>query len=190
MLVLDSDDADADAEEFARRGIGDFEPFSFERAGRRSDGTPTRVGFTLAFAVDPRLADAAFFTCQQHFPAAFWSADLQRHANGATNVAEVILDVPEPGDHDGFVEAFSGATAGGDEHRYPLSADGAVRVTSAERAGRFTGFALFVPDVQRVSRRLGQERIPFHRVADDVVVDAGDASGVRIAFRQAPRVPA
>jgi Glyoxalase-like domain len=96
MLVLDSADAQADAALFARAGVGDFLPFSFEREGRAADGTKTRVGFTLAFALDEQLPDVAFFTCQQHFPDAFWSPDLQRHANGATNVIDVSLDVALP----------------------------------------------------------------------------------------------
>ncbi|HEV2564408.1 MAG TPA: VOC family protein, partial [Microvirga sp.] len=46
MLALDSRDAKADAALFAERGIGSFEPFHFERTGRRPDGSETKVAFT------------------------------------------------------------------------------------------------------------------------------------------------
>jgi catechol 2,3-dioxygenase-like lactoylglutathione lyase family enzyme len=69
MLALHSADAASAAVEFASEGVGDFEPFSFERDGRGPEGTTSRVGFTLAFAQDPRLRGAGFFVCQQHAPA-------------------------------------------------------------------------------------------------------------------------
>ena len=45
MLALASADARADAAAFAEAGIGDFEPFFFERKARRPDGSETRVAF-------------------------------------------------------------------------------------------------------------------------------------------------
>lgn len=53
MLALDSSDAAADAAQFEREGIAEFQPFSFERAGRQPDGTQIRVAFSLAFARRP-----------------------------------------------------------------------------------------------------------------------------------------
>jgi hypothetical protein len=91
MLALDSSDAAADAAQFAREGIGEFQPFSFGRTGRQPDGTQTRVAFSLAFARDDRLPGAAFFACQQHHPEAFWNPLLQRHPNRANSTAAVTL---------------------------------------------------------------------------------------------------
>ena len=50
MLVLEGHDAQADARAFREAGIGDFDVFDFEREGRRPDGTPIKVAFSLAFA--------------------------------------------------------------------------------------------------------------------------------------------
>ena len=44
---------------FSDAGIGDFEPFEFEREGKRPDGSPIKVGFSLAFARDPRRAQTS-----------------------------------------------------------------------------------------------------------------------------------
>lgn len=108
MLVLKSADARADAAEFARLGIGDFEPFDFARKGRKPDGSETEVAFSLAFAAEAAMPDCAFFTCQQHFPQNFWSKDAQAHANGAKGVARVTLVAENPSDHHIFLAAFVG----------------------------------------------------------------------------------
>jgi hypothetical protein len=109
MLVLSSSDARSDAALFAARGVGDFEPFSFERTARRPDGSETRVAFTLAFASDPHAPHAGFFVCQHHAPQNFWNSRFQQHANGASNIAAVTLTAPDPTRHVRFLTEFSGA---------------------------------------------------------------------------------
>jgi len=107
MLVLESDDARADAAAFRGGGIGDFEPFDFEREGRRPDGTPIKVAFSLAFAQDPR-ADIGFFACQQHYPENFWNPVFQSHFNTAAAIAGVVIVAAQPADHYRFLTAFTG----------------------------------------------------------------------------------
>ncbi|KAF0231241.1 MAG: hypothetical protein FD175_1110 [Beijerinckiaceae bacterium] len=111
MLVLKSTDGQADAAEFAKLGIGDFEAFDFARKGRRPDGSEVEVAFTLAFAADAAMPGCAFFTCQHHFPQNFWSETAQKHANGASGVARVTLVADNPSDHHIFLSAFVGERA-------------------------------------------------------------------------------
>ena len=111
MLVLKSADARADAAEFARLGIGDFEPFDFARKGKRADGSEVEVAFSLAFAADKAAPDCAFFVCQQRFPQNFWSSAMQSHANGAGGIARVTLVAENPSDHHIFLSAFVGERA-------------------------------------------------------------------------------
>lgn len=108
MLVLKATDARADAAGFAEQGISDFETFDFSRKGRRPDGSETEVAFSLAFAADPALPEAAFFTCQQHFPQNFWSKAAQVHPNGAKGIARVTMVAENPSDHHIFLGAFIG----------------------------------------------------------------------------------
>ena len=72
---------------FAREGIGDFEPFFFERqrpqAGRQRN---RRSRLRWLSPVHPNAPRAGFFVCQQHFPENFWNAAFQRHPNGATRI--------------------------------------------------------------------------------------------------------
>ncbi len=70
MLVLKGQGA-PDAEEFRAKGIGDFDLYKFEREGKRPDGTPVKVAFSLAFARDAAAPDSGFFTCQHHYPGKF-----------------------------------------------------------------------------------------------------------------------
>lgn len=111
MLVLKSADAKADAAEFARLNIGDFEPFHFARKGKRPDGSEVEVAFSLAFAAEPAMPDCAFFVCQQHFPENFWSKSAQAHSNGATGIRRVTLVAENPSDHHIFLAGFVGERA-------------------------------------------------------------------------------
>ena len=182
MLALDSGDAKADAAEYARRGIGDFEPFSFERSGRAADGTRTHVAFTLAFAVDERLPDAGFFVCQQHYPDAFWSPLLRHHNNGATNVAEVTLQVEHPHDHTDFLQAFTAKQPSNDGGDYHLKCGGSLHLESNTAPNGFTGFSVNVPDLDVVVRQLAAENIPFQGLPNRIVVAPEHGFGARIEF--------
>ncbi len=107
MLVVEGRGA-ADAEAFRAAGIGDFDLYDFEREGKRPDGTPIKVAFTLAFAADPASPDIGFFTCWHRYPENFWNPVFQVHANTAAAVAGVVLVAKNPYDHLEFLSAFSG----------------------------------------------------------------------------------
>ena len=96
MLVLESADAKAEARAWRAAGLGDFEPFHFERPARLPDGSFKKVAFTLAFAVHRDLPDAVFFACQQHAPEIFWRREYQRHDNGALGIEEAAMVAADP----------------------------------------------------------------------------------------------
>ncbi len=110
MLVLKGSGA-KDADYFRERGIGDFDPYEFEREGKRPDGSAVKVAFTLAFAREPAAPGAGFFTCQQHYPENFWNLEFQKHANSVSGVAGVVVVAKEPGRHLEFMQSFAGAAA-------------------------------------------------------------------------------
>jgi len=189
MLVLSSNNARRDAELFAERGIGDFETFSFERNGVKSDGANTRVAFSLAFARDRIAREAGFFVCQQHTPENFWDSHLQHHANHAENITAVALTTSEPERHLAFFAAFTGvenhARLSGD---YTFDLKGGrielLRDTQAEQP-RFTSFTVQVDDTSAVARRLAAEKIPFTDSHGLLLVPSGSAFGVDIRFEAA-----
>ncbi len=108
ILALEGRGA-SDAEDFRSKGIGDFALYEFAREGKRPDGVPVRVAFSLAFASDPEAPDIGFFTSQQHNPENFWNPEFQEHANTARRVAGVVLVAEEPARHAKFLCSFTGA---------------------------------------------------------------------------------
>lgn len=111
MLVLEGKGAAADAEAFRAAGIGDFDVFDFAREAERPDGTAVKVAFSLAFAADAEAPDTTFFTCQQHYPENFWNPAFQKHANGVSGIAGVVVAATEPEKHRSFFQSFSGVEA-------------------------------------------------------------------------------
>lgn len=188
MLVLDSADAGADAAEFARLGIGAFEPFFFERKGRSPDGAETHLAFTLSFAADPNLPEAGFFVCQQHYPEAFWNPAFRVHPNGATEAVSVTLAVNNPADHAAFLGAFTGTSGiddGDGSLLFPLRNEGRLHVVSQPGTAGFTGLEIAVPDLGSLAERLDKGGIPFTATAERITTTGGGAPGVSIAFSTA-----
>jgi len=110
-MVLEGRDPAAEKRELDAAGFGGFDLLEFSRRGKRADGSDTEVGFKIAFARDPASKHAAFFTCLQTHPENFWSADLQRHPNGARAIAAAVLVAENPTDHHIFLEALTGVRA-------------------------------------------------------------------------------
>ena len=108
FVMLESADAQADVVDFRTAGIGISNAMHFERAGSRPDGSLVKVGFSLVFARDATAPDIGFATCQQHYPANFWSPALQQHANSAAGIGGVVLVAENPTDHHIFLSAFTG----------------------------------------------------------------------------------
>lgn len=107
MLIVASDDAEADAAEFARAGIGTSGPLPFSREAILADGGTATVGFTLAFARDPNGPHTGFAACAHRNPNAFWNAKFQQHRNSAIAMSGVVLAAERPWDHQGFFQALT-----------------------------------------------------------------------------------
>lgn len=199
MLVLESQDAKADAAAFKAAGIGDYEPFFFERQGKRPDGSTVRVAFELAFAADPKAPECGFFVCQQFEPQNFWNTEFQQHTNGATALASAVMLADDPAAHRAFLTTFSGGAEvleGNEDYVLalprgrldvldPETALGAYQVEPDTTPARFLGFCVSVPDLEAVAERLTAAGIPFIQNEERVFVQAEDALGCMVAFESA-----
>ena len=200
MLVLDSENAKADAALFAQAGIGSFEPFFFERAARSPHGSEVPVAFTLAFARDEAAPHAGFFVCQQHHPENFWNPAFQRHPNGAESLSVVAYAVPDPETHRGFLTTFTGEAPSRAAERDlsfalargrldVLTQDDAAEVYGSVEAEPdmpgFVAYAVRLPEIRRQARLLEAAAIPFQRMGSRLVVPASAAFGVAVAFEPA-----
>ena len=197
MLVLDSVDARADVAAFRAAGLHTYEPFDFSRQARLPDGSEAPVGFSLAFATDPRLPQMAFFTCQQHAPQNFWKAQYQRHANRALTVLEVSLVAEKPSNHAQFLSAFAGIAAqpikGGITVR---TARGNISCVSPQcfaesfareapdlgEGPRFAGFTVGVRRMARLEESVTDSGLKLHKDGPHRAILSVDVNGTAIAF--------
>ena len=102
LLIVESQDADADAAVFRSAGIAGSDKLHFEREGKRPDGSTVKVGFSLAFADDAAAPEIHFASCQQHYPQNFWNPAFQKHANSATGIAGAVVVTERPDMHQDF----------------------------------------------------------------------------------------
>ncbi len=151
LLILESQDAAADAADFRAAGIAAAEVMRFEREGKRPDGSAVKLGFSLAFAEDKRTSDIHFATCQQHFPENFWNPAFQKHSNSVTGITGVVVVASDPDRHRGFFEVFAAAPAAGIAGGFRIATPrGAIDVlTPAAYTGRY---GLAAPDLARGPR--------------------------------------
>ena len=108
MLVLASEDSEADRAAFGEAGLTVHDPFSFERTATLPDGETKKVAFNLTFVSDPGLPDIGFFTCQQIYPENFWRPEFQTHANGSLDLAGIVFIAENPADHQVLFSGFTG----------------------------------------------------------------------------------
>jgi extradiol dioxygenase family protein len=198
MLVLQTDDAVRDRQDFAKRGLETYAPFHFSRKARQPDGAEAEVSFSLAFVSNRDMPDAAFFSCQQHAPQYFWKPEYQRHANAATRVLEVLMAGAEPARFADFFGRLLGTQAvsvakgmlrialegsallvldaAEIEKRFP----GDAQEVAAE--ARFVGFTVTVEDLAGLETRLRAAGIPFARAGALIQVSRRAAFGAAIEF--------
>ena len=151
LLMLESQDARGDENDFRAAGIAAGDVMRFEREGKRPDGSAVKVAFSLAFADDKRAPDIRFATCQQHYPENFWNPEFQKHANSATGVAGVVAVVNEPEQHRAFIQSFAGGEAVRADSGFTIATPrGTIEMTTPAAFLHRLGVA--APDVTRGAR--------------------------------------
>jgi hypothetical protein len=199
-LLLEARDAAADAGAFRDAGIAASEVVRFEREGKRPDGTPVRLGFSLAFARDA-AAEAGFATCEQLAPENFWNPAFQSHPNGASGVAGVVLVAENPSDHHVFFSAFTGerellATSNGITVATPrgtidvmtpaaYASHFGVAAPDIGQGARLAALIVAVPDAGAVAARLDQAKVAAVSRMGRIIVGPDIMMGAAIVF--APR---
>lgn len=155
LLILQSRDAAADAAAFAQAGIAGSEAMRFAREGKRPDGSPVKLGFSLAFAQDNAAPKAAplirFATCEQHYPENFWNPAFQKHVNGASGVAGVVAVAEDPEEHRSFFQSFANVDAAAVAGGFALvTPRGVIEVMTPDAF--LSRFGVAPPDVSRGAR--------------------------------------
>jgi hypothetical protein len=201
MLILNSKDAREDSRSFEASGISNSQVFDFSREGKKPDGTPVKLAFSLAFASDKASPNVAFAACQHHFPENFWNPSFQTHANGVTSAPGVVMVADRPREHEKFLEAFTGSnnvysgtigvkvrTENGDlEILEPNSFRDQFGVLPGIRAEGLTlnGLRFQVADVAQAESSLRNGGIESRRHLGRLIVAPDIASGATLIFEGA-----
>ncbi|MEJ0012867.1 MAG: VOC family protein [Bauldia sp.] len=196
-LVLQSKIAAADIADFAAHGLPTYELTKFERTARGPDGVERPLTFSLAYTSDARVhGQAAFFTCQHHYPENFWRPEYQRHANGAVRIDSAVFVTRDPADFHIFFTWFTG------QHdmlstslhvRFDLGPNSidlmspvGFRAFFGEDAGpdprRLTAYRVAVADLGAARAQLTANAVPFAELHEALVVPSSFAHGCAIAF--------
>jgi hypothetical protein len=197
LLILESKDAKKDVDDFKRAGISVAEAVHFEREAKRPDGTPIKVGFSLAFARDAAAPSVRFATCQQHYPENFWNPAFQIHANGAKEIRGVIMVADEPERHRSFASAYAGSTDFYTEPgevsvwtppRGALSIMTPVRFQAAfggpqpAAGNHLQGIRFAVADIEAARDVMEKGSVKTRNHRDGFVIDPADAMGATLSF--------
>jgi catechol 2,3-dioxygenase-like lactoylglutathione lyase family enzyme len=198
FLMLESRDADADAAEFRATGIAVSDALHFEREGTKPDGSKVKIGFSLAFARDPRASEVGFAACQQHYPENFWNPAFQQHANSANGMTGAVLVADNPSDLHIFLSTVVGerelqATSSG---IVALTPRGDIRVM--DPAAYRSHFGVAPPDISSGARlaavrfaisdraallaQLRRADVTFSDHMGAIIVPPDEALGATLAF--------
>ena len=195
MLVLASDNAERDRDDFAKNGIGGFAPFDFKRQGQRPDGSAVTVAFSLAFARDIQAPQIGYFVCQHHFPENFWNETAQSHPNHAKALTDIALYADNPSDHAEFMSHFTGLRDySATSTSISFATRGAIHLYTKPAFTYFYGahdlpekaqlaaFTVSVENLDALRSQLVEAAIPFHEINGSLIVPAHAAYGTAIRF--------
>ncbi len=199
-IAFTTPDAAAGASEIRGMGYAAVGPTDFERPVTMPDGRKSAAKFaTFQWPVDEAPGGVRLFACQHKTRETVWIPELQRHANTARRIAEVLIVSPEPESDakhlarmiDGEIRKAADGTvmvptrAGRADFVF-LTREAMVRrhpgvamTGLPERAG--AGLRLVVDDLAAAQRAAGANAVSSNNA---VVVPPANANGVLLAFVQ------
>lgn len=198
-IVLGTPDADADHAAFRASGLSAGDQLSFSRVMKFPDGTEIEPSFKLSFAADLRAPDFFAFAVERvNTPPADRTA-LERHDNGATGIAKVILSETEPAAFATFLQVVTGAEAAGDgngrlavtmansriEVLDPATLQNEFGVSrSSERGLRGEAVVFRVAELAATARLLEANGVKHLRSAGMILVPREPGQGTLFAFSE------
>jgi len=201
MLILNSRDAREDSRSFEASGLSNSKVFDFSREGKKPDGTPVKLAFSLAFASEKASPNVAFAVCQHHFPENFWNPLFQTHGNGVISAPGVVMVADRPSEHEKFLKTFTGSN---NAHSGPIGVkvgteNGDVEILKAtsfrdefgvlpgieDEGLTLNGLRFQVADVAQAEASLRNGGIASHRHLGRLVVAPDVAFGATLIFEGA-----
>ena len=187
--VLASDDADRDHAAFAAADISGGDMLTFSRPTADVHGNVDTATFKLAFAADIETADAFLFCCQRINAPAIDRGSLERHANGATGICEIIA-----GQHAASFISLIERAAGRTGHDTTHAAEfinASLRMVRpddppgiADSDATLAGIVFSVSDPGATRKVLDEGGIAYQETAAGLVVAPAVGQGATFIFRR------
>ena len=181
--VLNTPDADATRTELVDAGLSPRPVQAFSRPVDLPDGS----GGTAAFRVTRLEPDAVpgtwFYFCQQQTPDMVWRAEWQVHANGATCIAAVDVEVPVM--HEALARyAACAAVAGVARNDHVVFDLGScvVRLRQNDGPGRMTGLTFGCRSLERLTAVLDAANVQYEKAEGLITVDPAASFGAKLQF--------
>jgi catechol 2,3-dioxygenase-like lactoylglutathione lyase family enzyme len=187
MLALQSDDWQADRDEFEKKKLKTYWPFEFSRQAAQPDGSEVTVGFKLTFVTDDAMPHMPFFTCHhQHTSEFFYKPQFQEHANGALRIMRVIVLSRDPRETDKFLikldmDLDQMAVFSPNQFRdlFP-----AVTPPNTDNGSVFAGYWVVVENLNRTCDVLAKGGVPVNDSPKCVEVGPEFAFGATVVFSE------
>ena len=198
-IVMGTPDADADHAAFRASGLSAGDQLIFSRVMKFPDGSEIEPSFKLSFAADLRAPDFFAFTCERvNMPPADRSV-LERHDNGATGIARVVLSEADPAAFSTYLQAVTGGAAMAKGNGRLAVSTGNVPIEildpatlqrefgvsrSSERGLRGEAVVFRVADLAATERLLAGNGVKHLRSSGMVLVPREPGQGTLFAFSE------
>ncbi len=188
-IVLASDDADRDHDDFAAADISGGDMLTFSRPAADASGKVGTASFRLAFAADIETPDAFLFTCQRVEVPAIDRSSLELHANGATAICEIIAE-PEESSFIRLIERAAGGTGHDTTHAVELT-NARVRLARGDDPGlighcghTLAAVVFSVADLSRTRAILDAAGVGYEAGPSGLAVPPAPGQGAVFIFRE------
>lgn len=202
-LVMASDDAAADHAQFKANAMSAGRMLRFSRKATDSSGKTGTASFRLAFAADLRAPDAFFFTCERVAAPKIDRSALERHDNGVTGIASVVMSEVNPSDFQYLLQEFVNQRDV-EAHSFGMDIEAAnatvsvlnpagmqaffgMKASTHARGLRLRAVVFRVGDLARCEAVLKTNGIDCHERANRLVVEPAEGQGAAFAFEEAAR---
>jgi Glyoxalase-like domain len=139
QLVVKSDDAKGDNEEFIDAGFSGGPILDFGRTFTKADGSTGEVAFRLAFAAPNSSAETGFFACEVIKSVPGGRGALAEHANGAMVTVGLMAVADDPMETDEFLSFFFESESEAGTELFHPAENGVLRVMPPEVYQMITG---------------------------------------------------
>jgi hypothetical protein len=181
--VLNTVDADATRAELVAGGLVPRPVQEFSRPVELPDGASGAAAFRVTRLEPDAVPGTWFYFCQQQTPEMVWQPEWQAHANGATCIATVDIDVP---DLRAVLPAYATCTAAPPI----LAADSAtfrlgtcdLSIRQGPGPARMSGLVFGCRSLPEVASLLSQAGMRFESAAGRITLDPSETFGAKLQF--------